>query len=144
MKKLFFALLVVVLLAACSPVNTDPVATPWLDNPYAPQSGDSQLVVDTVRMVNTEILTMESNPPQFSLKLSFFTPTACQQYRVTVDRPDANGRIVVSVYSLRKENQPCNLMQLATPTEVSLNLGSFSNGHYTVWVNGVQVAEFDA
>jgi hypothetical protein len=135
--------LVAALLAACSPAST-PAPAPWLDNPYAPQPADEILVRDGVRVVKVEVLTLNTFPPKVSLNLAFFTPTACHQYRVTVSQPDAGGRINVEVYSLRKQDQVCNLMQLATPTEISLDLGSLPAGHYTVWVNGSQAAAFDA
>jgi hypothetical protein len=35
-------------------------------------------------------------------------------------------------------------MQLATPTEISILLGSLPAGHYTVWVNGSKAAALDA
>jgi hypothetical protein len=34
-------------------------------------------------------------------------------------------------------------MALLTPQEMNISLGSFPAGHYTVWVNGQQVGEFD-
>jgi hypothetical protein len=145
-KPILFAALVVALLASCAPVKTPPPVPPGvqIENPYAPQPGDESLVRDTVEMVNTEIAILKSNPPQFALKISFFTPTPCHKFRITMDQPGAGNRFNVEVYSLMKKDQVCTLMRLNTPTEASLNLGKLSSGHYTVWVNGVKALEFDS
>jgi hypothetical protein len=31
-----------------------------------------------------------------------------------------------------------------TPQEANINLGGYPTGHYSVWINGQQVDEFDA
>jgi hypothetical protein len=141
-----FIVLMMALLAACGfPGRTTGTPTPGQhENPYAPQAGDGILVRDSVEIVKTEILTLNSFPPQFSLKISFFTPTPCHQFRITVSQPDASKRINIEVYSLIKNGQVCTLMRTINPTEASLNLGSFPAGHYKVWVNGVKAVEFDA
>ncbi|HTX91314.1 MAG TPA: hypothetical protein VMC09_08860 [Anaerolineales bacterium] len=146
-KRSFLAAFLVALLAACAmpggqPTST-PAAGPTTENPYAPQPGDDALLRDSIQVVKTDLLSQETYPPQFVLNLSYFTPTPCHQFRLTVSGPDAGGRIDVQAYSLMKKNQVCSLMRLATPSQASLNLGSFPAGHYTIWVNGEKAAEFN-
>lgn len=142
--RTIFAGLIVMFLAACSSTG---IATPpisQLENPYAPQPSDNALVRDSVEIVKTEVQAQESYPVQFALTISFFTPTPCHQYRLVVSQPTADRKINVEVYSLMKKNQVCTLMRTLNPTQVSVNLGSLPAGHYTVWVNGVNSAEFNA
>ena len=140
-KRLLLVGLMFALLTACTPAKTPTPIPPAIqvENPYAPQSGDGTMVRSTVRIVKTEISTLKSSPQQFSLKISFFTPTPCHQYRISVDQPGSDA-----VYSLMKMDKACNLMALNIPTEATLNLNSLSTGHYTVWVNGEKALEFDA
>ncbi len=145
-KHVLFVSLVMTLLAACAPAKTSTPIPPdrQTDNPYAPQPGDETLVHDSVEIVKAETIALESAPVQFVLKVSFFTPTPCHQFRIVVDQPTANRQIKVEVYSLMKKDQVCTLMRTQNPTEASLNLGSLTAGHYTVWINDVKSVEFDA
>ncbi len=99
---------------------------------------------DSVEIVKTELVILKSNPSQYAVKLSFFTPTPCHQYRISVDQPGTDNRINIEVYSLMKKDQVCTLMRLSTPTEASIGLSNLSTGHYSVWVNGEKALEFDA
>jgi hypothetical protein len=147
-NRSLFIVLITVVLAACSFPDGSKTGTSTpgqqIKNPYGPQAGDDALVRGSVEIVKTEMLTLESFPVQFSLKISFFTPTPCHQFRVTLSQPDASKRINVEVYSLMKNGQVCSLMRTQNPTEASLNLGSLPAGQYTVLVNGVKAVEFDS
>jgi hypothetical protein len=146
LKRLFFLGILFAILTACAPVkmpSSDPAAV-LIGNPNPPQPGDGSLVRDTVQIVKTEVSNLNKLPQQITLKISFFLPTPCHQYRITMDQPSADKRINIQVYSLMKKDQPCTLMALNTPTEASLNLASLPSGHYTVWVNGEKAVEFDA
>jgi hypothetical protein len=63
---------------------------------------------------------------------------------VNISQPDSQNRIQLQIYGVTPKDKPCTLMALATPQEATISLGSFPSGHYTVWVNGVQVDAFDA
>jgi hypothetical protein len=133
-------------LSACAPLKT-PVPIPPAPGgglSYAPQPGDTGLERDSVEIVKAELAALASYPAQYVLNIDYFTPTPCHQFRLVASRPDAGGRIHVEAYSLRKANQVCALMRLATPSQVSLNLGSLPADSYTVWLNGAQVGEFTA
>ncbi len=164
--KLLFSVMAVALLAACAPpggapdglvtppdtVVTSPPAgrpsgnqpmPPVTDqNPYAPQPADNQLMRGNVYLDSIQLLSMESYPPQIALLLQGSLPTPCNHLRVAVSAPDAKKRIFIDVYSVIDPNQIC--IQMLAPLEVNIPLGSFPPGHYSVWVNGEKIGEFDS
>jgi hypothetical protein len=97
-----------------------------------------------VQIDSASLTLTKSQPPQAALTLAYFQPTPCNNLRVEVSRPDARSRISVHAYAVAEKDKPCSLMALRTPLQASLNLGSFPTGHYSVWLNGVQVGEFDS
>lgn len=150
MKRLLIPLLVLAILAACAPTPTQSPDTPVdSDTPsnglppiYAPRPGDDQLQRGEVYLDSVDLLTMESYPLQFALVLKGNLPTPCHEIRVVVSDPDAENRINLDVYSVANPDTIC--VQMLQSFEQSISLGSFPSGHYTVWVNGEQVTEFDA
>jgi len=141
-----FLILAFTLLAACSPIKTPSAVPPTAGgNPsYLPQPGDVSLKRDSVEIVKTDLTATASYPAQDVLTISYFTPTPCHQFRLRVSQPGIDKKISIEAYSLKKPEQVCTLMRLATPSQIGVNLGSYPAGHYTVWLNGVQVGEFDA
>jgi hypothetical protein len=119
--------------------NTPPNGLPPI---YAPRPGDDTLTRDGVYLDSTDLMVMESYPPQFMLMLKGNLPTPCHELRVVYHAPDEENRINLEVYSVADPNAVCVMM--LQPFEQNINLGSFPSGHYTVWINGEQVAEFDA
>ncbi len=97
-----------------------------------------------VEIVSASVITTESLPPQVSLALAYRLPTPCNNLRVVILPPDQANRIVLEVYSVAPKDKPCNMMELATPQQASINLGSFPAGAYSVWVNGVQAGSFSS
>jgi hypothetical protein len=95
-----------------------------------------------VYLDSTNLLTMESFPLQFALVLKGNLPTPCHKLKVAVSPPDAQNKIVVDAYSVFDPNVIC--AQALQPFAENFPLGSFPTGHYVLWVNGKQVAEFDA
>ncbi|MDI6768721.1 MAG: hypothetical protein QMD04_03495 [Anaerolineales bacterium] len=112
------------------------------DLPYEPQPSDAVLVRSEVYLDETDILIMESYPVQIALLLQGSLPTPCHALRVAVSAPDAKNRIFIDVYSVTDPNQIC--IQVLAPLNSTVPLGSFASGHYTVWVNGEQIGEFDS
>jgi hypothetical protein len=100
------------------------------------------LTRESVYLDSVDLLTMESNPLQFSLALAGNLPTPCNQLRVAVSPPNAENQILVDVYSLSTPGTIC--AEVLQPFSQNVPLGSFPAGHYTVWVNGRQMGEFDA
>jgi len=139
-------LIMIALLAACVTANAStPAPAPTLgNNPYSPQPGDDGLVRDTVQLVKAETKNVGGSPAQIDLNISYFLPTPCHQFRITVNQLGIDGKVNIDMYSLMIKDHPCTLMALSTPLQASLTLGSFPPGHYTVWINGTKAAEFDA
>jgi hypothetical protein len=134
------ALMLLVFLTACAPAQTPLPATP-VNNDSLPRPEDGGMVSGAVFIDSIKLLTMESYPPQFSLALTGNLPTPCHQLRVVVNPPDAEKNIYVEVYSVTAPDAICATM--LQPFTKNIILGSFPSGHYTVWVNSEQVAEFD-
>jgi len=95
-------------------------------------------------IVSASVLMAESFPPQISVSLAYRLPTPCYQLRVSISQPDSQNRIQLEIYGVAFKDKPCNLMALLMPQETNISLGSFPAGHYSVWVNGVQVGEFNS
>jgi hypothetical protein len=109
------------------------------NTPYAPQAGDSALLREPA-YVEGELLQLESFPVQIVLRLTGSLPTPCHQLRVAAAQPDAQGKIAIDVYSVVDPNRVC--AQVLQDVDVSVPLGTFPAGSYTVWVNDAQVGEF--
>ena len=160
MKRFFLTFILLSLLAACAPTqtplpdtpvdsDTPPVSTPppiddpiINEEPFLPRSGDKALHRGTVYLDSADLLTLESYPLQFSLALAGNLPTPCNHLRVAVSPPNAENKIFVDVYSLSAPDTIC--IEVLQPFSENVPLGSFPSEHYTLWVNGEQVAEFDA
>ncbi len=150
MKHTLLFTLLIVLLAACTPATANPnEGYPPAEQPvtngnvdYLPRPSDSSLTRAEAILDSSSLSTLESSPLQFILTLKGSLPTPCHQLRVAVGQPDANQKINVDVYSVAKPDEIC--AQMVKPFEVNVPLGSFPMGHYILFVNGDQVAEFDA
>ena len=140
--RILLFLFVLGLLSACG-AGVTPSAL-HVDNPYAPQPGDSDLMVGDITVDSASVILAESQPPQVMVNFAYFQPTPCYQLRVEVSGPEAQNQISLKAYALAEKEKPCTLMALATPLQASLNLGSLPKGHYTVVLNGKQIGGFDA
>ena len=121
-----------------SPANPepgDPSAAPW-----EPRPGDEKLDRGEAFVQASDILVLESFPPQYVLNLEGALPTPCHELRVDVSEPDADNRILVEVYSVVDPEQVC--IQILEPFTANVPLGSFPDGSYTLWLNGEQISEF--
>lgn len=141
LKTILCSLLLAAILAACGSQAT-PSALQW-ENPYAPQTGDKHLVTRDIQIDSASVFLAESQPPQVIVNFAYFLPTPCYQLRVDSSGPDEQNRIQLKAYGVGEKEKACNLMALATPTRVGLNLGSLPKGHYTILLNGKQIGEMD-
>jgi hypothetical protein len=109
---------------------------------YAPAPGDENLKRGKVELnkKSSQILTLESQPPQIVLQLKGSLPTPCHMLRVVISPADDQNRINLEVYSLSDPVKICT--QMLQPLDASIHLGSFPSGTYTVWVNGEKLGEF--
>ncbi len=125
--------------AACGP-KPAPI-TLHFDNPYAPQPGDSNLMTGDVRIDSSSVSLVKS---QVMVNFAYFQPTPCYHLRVDVTGPTPQNQIDLKAYAVAEKNKVCTLMALRTPLPASLDLGSVSSGHYTVFLNGKQIGELDS
>ena len=162
MKKILVFSFVIILVVACtpritpatepatlpphapvtSPSITDPIATGSPDMPFSPNPGDTKFERGNVFISESGILIRESYPVQIALVLSGELPTPCHQLRVNINPPNAENKIQVEAYTVF--NPTMNCIQVLKPFQENVELGTFPSGHYTVWVNGNQVGEFDS
>jgi hypothetical protein len=155
--KFQILLLIVILIASCAPqpqattVPDTAVTSPPEDtlptnepasSPFSPLPDDQNLVRGNVYPNESSLLIRESFPPQISLLISGDLPTPCNQLRVDVAPPDQENKIDVELYSVSDPNKAC--IQVLEPFEESIDLGTFPTGHYSVWVNGEMIGEFDS
>lgn len=153
-KRWFPLIVLLLLVSACVPVETeppepgigDPNATavpsgsempPW--NTYGPAKGDESKTRGNVLIDSQEILILESFPPQYVLQVQGALPTPCHELRVVVDAPTADSRINVQFYSVVDPDMACT--QVLEPFDVAIPLGSFVRGTYTVFLNEQEVGE---
>ena len=122
------------------PVSTGPADKPLPTADYAPQPGDSALTRDTAYVEQAEVLQLESLPVQYVVSLSGNLPTPCHQLRITTAPPDAQGKIMLEVYSVVDPNRVCAMVLKSF--EANVPLGALPAGDYTLFVNGEQMAEF--
>lgn len=120
-----------------SPNTSEPMETPSLALP-----DDSKFVRGNIFIEESGLMIRESYPPQISLNISGNLPTPCHQFRADVSKPDAENRINVDVYTVVDPNMMC--IQVLKEFSESINLGTYPSGHYSVWVNGESVGEFDS
>lgn len=149
MKLTLVSLLSLFLLAACGLRTQSPDAPVDSNTPgsglapiYAPRAGDELLLRGEIYLDSVDMLVMESFPVQYSILLKGNLPSPCHQLRAVYNPPDAANSISIEVYSVAEPDAVC--VAMLQPFEQSIYLGTFPAGHYTIWVNGEQVAEFDA
>jgi len=123
------------------PEDVMPTNRPNL-NPFAPKPEDKKLSRGNVYMNEASLMIRESYPPQISLSISGDLPTPCNKLRVKIDAPDQDNKIMVDVYSVVDPDKAC--IQVLEPFQEYIDLGTFSAGHYSVWVNGEMAGEFDS
>lgn len=110
--------------------------------PFDPKPEDAMLDRSTVHLDYIGLLILESYPVQINLELQGYLPTPCHNLRVSILPPDDQNRINGEVYSVVDPSMMC--IQVIEEFETNVNLGSFPTGHYTVFINGEQVGEFDS
>jgi len=110
-------------------------------NSYLPKPGDEQLTSGQVDISEAGLLAGAGDPPHMVLILKGTLPTPCDELRVTIEADDQN-RINVEVYSLSSPKKIC--IQILSPFDANIPLGIYPSGHYSVWVNGVKIGDFDS
>jgi hypothetical protein len=110
---------------------------------YAPRTGDVKLARGeaSVDFAASELVTTGNQPKKAAIILSGTLPDPCHQLRVAVSPANAQQEINLEVYSVFDPTMMC--IMVIKPFEVSISLGSFSGGHFSVFVNGQLIGSFD-
>jgi len=109
-----------------------------------PQPGDDKLIRDVVFMnfAKSRLLVSATRPVQVQAVLTGNLPDACHVLRVAIGPTSTTRSINISVYSLFKAGSAC--AAVLQPFSVTVPLGSFSSGTYSVFVNGTLLGTFSA
>ena len=83
-----------------------------------------------------EFVMLESWPVQVHAIVRGNLPSPCHALAWHVAEPDAEGRIVLTVFSTVDMDAVC--VQVLQPFEQSISLGSFTTGSYVLVANGVE------
>jgi hypothetical protein len=145
-------------LLSSSATPTPPIAVPPISpSGYEPQPGDEKLTRGEVFIdfSNSSLALMESFPVQVSAILNGNLPDPCHQLRAIVNPitpfkgtltqevgATSEKKVNLEVYSLTDPSQVC--ITVVKPFNATISLGSYPTGHYSVYVNGKLLGEFDA
>lgn len=110
---------------------------------FAPQLGDDKLtrsdvLVDTVA---SQLILSGTQPNEASAKLKGSLPDPCHHLRIVLTKDDSQNKLELEVYGVTESSTAC--ITVIQPFQVNYPLGSFSSGHYSVFVNGKLLGEFD-
>ncbi len=107
------------------------------------QPGDEKLTRGeaSVDMDNSALLFRDSQPLVVSASLQGYLSDPCHQLRIAYTPADEQKRINLEVYSVFDPSTAC--ITMIQPFNVIYPLGSYTEGHYTVYVNGALLGEFD-
>ncbi len=110
---------------------------------FAPQPGDDKLTRGdvTLEMTATQLIISGTQPNQVSANLQGQLLSPCYQLRILMTPADSSNKIVLEVYSVYDPKAVCPTVN--QPFQVIYPLGSFTSGHYTVYVNDQLIGEFD-
>jgi hypothetical protein len=122
-----------------SPALPPGEATQTSARPFDPQPGDADLQRGNVYLDQSEVLLLESFPPQVAVHLVGNLPTPCHSLRVAVKEPDAENKIHLDVYSVVAGDVVC--AEVLQPLDQTIVLGTYPAGQYSVLVNGTQIGE---
>jgi len=136
-----------------------PTVTPWYPAPgtpgapapgqqiisgYEPRPEDVNLTRGEVflNLENSELVLMESMPLQVTAALVGDLPDPCHLLRVVVTPANEQNQVNLEVYSLVNPGTICTTV--LSPFQARISLGSYSGGHFQVFVNGELLGEFDS
>jgi hypothetical protein len=110
---------------------------------YEPQPGDTNLQRDKVflDLESSSITKKSSDPAEMEVYLSGSLSDPCHELRVVVIPPDAEKTINLVVYSVVDISKAC--IMVIKPFSAIIPLASYTSGHYSVYVNGQLLGEFD-
>jgi hypothetical protein len=142
MKQILFPLLSLLLVSCAvlrpAPQSTPTVGAPYVirqeENPYAPKIEDVSLKEDGVTLTSMSLSERyDLTPIRAELHILGSMPSVCSELRIKVNPPNEQYQINIDVYSVADLKLKCE--NVFEQFKVSLLLGEYSPGQYTVWVN---------
>ncbi len=111
---------------------------------YSPQPGDIYLTKDKVflNMTGSRLVVVSTSPLTVYADIVGNLPDPCHVLRIVVGPVTATHVINIQVYSLYDPAVGC--IDVLKPFSVSVPLGTYSPGLYTVMVNGQKLGTFGA
>jgi len=106
---------------------------------WDPKPEDNDLEKGEAFLNQSDILIMESYPPQFALSISGALPTPCHKLRVEVNEPDEENEIHILMYSVIDTSEIC--VQVLESFDANVQLGTPPPGTYQVILNGEELGE---
>lgn len=149
MRRAYLLILFLPVLNAClSAPAAEPTATAIppreitpAENPYAPQSDDTRLQQAGVTVTSVNLSErLDLTPRRAAVSILGYMPGVCNELRIKVNPPDGERQIFIEVYSLMDPSAACE--GVFRQFEATILLGTYTNGRYTVWVNGERVGDF--
>jgi hypothetical protein len=130
--------------AASSTATLLTISTGTTSTGYSPQPGDAKLTRDKVflDLAKSRLIVSSGSPVKVSAVLTGNLPDACHLLRIVVGTAASSGNINIQVYSLFNPGVAC--ITVLKPFSVTVPLGSFTSGQYTVMVNGILLGRFTA
>lgn len=110
-------------------------ADPTLEPPSS-SGGGGPVYVD-----ETSVVIRESFPMQLALEVKGHLPTPCHELRWTVEGPNEDGEIRIEMISVATTDEAC--IQVLEPFETGVELGSYTEGSFSIFLNGELVQEVD-
>ena len=104
--------------------------------------GTSGPTREPVYIGQAEMLALMMYPVKISLHITGDLPTACHEFHVEVDGPDARNRVDVTAYSTIDPAATCILGLAPFDESVAIPMRGQPAGTYSVWLNGDLVGEF--
>ncbi len=126
------------------PLNSSASAYPAPETGYEPQPGDAGLVRGVVQIEKADsgLVVTEGSPVQVDLHLAGSLPNPCHQLRVVMQTNVEQKRVDLEIYSVVDGNLACT--EVIQALDVTLPLGKFSAGIYSVYINGELLGTFGA
>lgn len=146
MSLLFISLAGCALIPDFPPSATPtPTLTPVPSIPpsgYEPQPGDDKLKRDQVflDLANSQFIIPNTPPFQVQIVLQGNLSDPCHSLRVVVTPPDANNVVNLEAYSVVDPAVAC--ITVLKPFAANIPLGSYTDGEFTVMVNGEPLGKF--
>ncbi len=107
--------------------------------PWDPQPSDSRMQRGEVELTSVKIITLESDPRQFSLSIRGALPTPCHQLRAAVSQSNDRSRIDFEVYSVFDPDEIC--IQVLEPFAEEIPIIVLTSGESLISVNGNRIGE---